>query len=95
MKNIKKLFKRRQVLIGATALTSAALLAGCKEEVDGGTPDNPAKSSATISRGIIEWKMVTTWPKIFPALELELKELADSIGEMSNGQLVVKVICRR
>ena len=44
MKNIKKLFKRRQVLIGATALTSAALLAGCKEKVDGGTPDNPKKS---------------------------------------------------
>ena len=32
MKNIKKLFKRRQVLIGATALTSAALLAGCKKK---------------------------------------------------------------
>ena len=51
MKNIKKLFKRRQILIGATALTSAALLSGCKEQVDGGTPDNPKKSAA-ISRGI-------------------------------------------
>ena len=47
MKKIKKLFKRRQILIGATALTSAALLSGCKEQVDGGTPDNP-KRSATI-----------------------------------------------
>ena len=90
MKNIKKLFKRRQVLIGATALTSAALLAGCKEKVDGGTPDNP-KKSATISRGIIEWKMVTTWPKNFPALGTGAQRIADSIGEMSEGQLVVKL----
>ena len=90
MKNIKKLFKRRQILIGATALTSAALLAGCKEKVDGGTPDNP-KKSATISRGIIEWKMVTTWPKNFPALGTGAQRIADSIGEMSEGQLVVKL----
>ena len=81
MKNIKKLFKRRQVLIGATALTSAALLAGCKEKVDGGTPDNP-KKSATISRGIIEWKMVTTWPKNFPALGTGAQRIGDSIGAM-------------
>ena len=65
MKNKKKLLKRRQVLIGATALTAATgLLASCKENVDGGTPDNPSKSSA-ISKEIIEWKMVTTWPKTF------------------------------
>jgi len=54
MKNKKKLFKRRQVLIGATALTAAAgLLASCKEQIEGGTPDKPAKSTAA-SKEIIQ-----------------------------------------
>ena len=79
MKKIKKLFKRRQILIGATALTSAALLAGCKEQIEGGTPDNPKKSAA-ISRGIIEWKMVTTWPKDFPGLGTSANRLANKIN---------------
>ena len=91
MKNKKKLLKRRQVLIGATALTAATgLLASCKENVDGGTPDNPSKSSA-ISKEIIEWKMVTTWPKNFPGLGTGAQRIADSITTMSDGQLNVKL----
>ena len=91
MKNKKKLLKRRQLLIGATALTAATgLLASCKENVDGGTPDNPSKSSA-ISKEIIEWKMVTTWPKNFPGLGTGAQRIADSITAMSDGQLNVKL----
>ena len=91
MKNKKKLFKRRQILVGATALTAAAgLLASCKEQVDGGTPDKPAKSAA-VSKGIIQWKMVTTWPKNFPGLGTGAQRIADSITTMSDGQLTIKL----
>ena len=91
MKNKKKLFKRRQILVGATALTAAAgLLASCKEQVDGGTPDKPAKSAA-VSKGIIQWKMVTTWPKNFPGLGTGAQRIADSITTMSDRQLNVKL----
>jgi len=91
MKNKKKLFKRRQILVGATALTAAAgLLTSCKEQVDGGTPDKPAKSAA-VSKGIIQWKMVTTWPKNFPGLGTGAQRIADSITTMSDRQLNVKL----
>ena len=91
MKNKKKLFKRRQILVGATALTAAAgLLASCKEQVDGGTPDKPEKSAA-VSKGIIQWKMVTTWPKNFPGLGTGAQRIADSITTMSDGQLTIKL----
>ncbi|MAF17021.1 MAG: ABC transporter substrate-binding protein [Marinomonas sp.] len=39
----------------------------------------------------IEWKMVTTWPKNFPALGTGAEKLATSITEMSGGRLKVKV----
>lgn len=38
-----------------------------------------------------EWKMVTTWPKNFPALGTGANFLAKKIKEMTNGQVVVTV----
>ena len=90
MKNKKKLFKRRQILVGATALTAAAgLLASCKEQVDGGTPDKPAKSAA-VSKGIIQWKMVTCWPRDFPGGGTQSQKLAKRITDSSGGKLEIK-----
>ena len=37
--------------------------------------------------------MVTTWPKNFPGLGTGAQRIADSIGEMSDGQLV-ETFCR-
>lgn len=37
------------------------------------------------------WKMVTTWPKNFPALGTGANRLAELIGEMSGGRLAVTV----
>ena len=85
-----KLLKRRQVLLGATAITAAAgLLASCKQEVDGGTPDNPAKSAA-VSKGIIQWKMITCWPRDFPGGGTHSQKLAQRITKASDGRLEVK-----
>lgn len=40
---------------------------------------------------VIQWKMVTTWPKNFPGLGTGANNLAALIGEMSGGRLKVKV----
>ena len=34
----KKIYKRRDILVGATAITAAGILVACKDEVSGGTP---------------------------------------------------------
>ncbi len=39
----------------------------------------------------IQWKMVTTWPKNFPALGTGAERLAQRIGELSGGRLQIKV----
>lgn len=39
----------------------------------------------------IKWKMVTTWPKNFPALGTGAEKLAGLINEMSGGRIQVKV----
>ncbi len=39
----------------------------------------------------IRWKMVTTWPKNFPGLGTGANFLADTINELSDGRLEVKV----
>ncbi len=90
MNKDKKLFKRRHILIGATALTTAAgLLASCKENVNGGTPEKPAKT-ASISKGTIQWKMITCWPRDFPGGGTHSQKLAKRITEASGGKLEIK-----
>ena len=57
-KNIKKpIYKRRDILIGASALTAAGVLTACKDNVNGGTPGSPGQSAA-ISKNIIQWKIL-------------------------------------
>ncbi len=60
------------------------LLVGCqKEEKD------PAGTQA--EQQVFHWKMVTAWPKNFPALGTSAEQLAKSVNEMSNGRLQIKV----
>ena len=75
--------KRRQVVkaLGVGALAAGALSA-CSER----------KPSAEHSRSkVIEWTMVTTWPKNFPGLGTGANFLAELIQQMSGGRLRVKV----
>ena len=44
-----------------------------------------------IASGRKQWKMVTTWPKNFPGVGTGAERLAKLIGELSNGELTVKV----
>lgn len=56
-------------------------------------PKNDSTQAAAPAAKVepIEWKMVTTWPKNFPALGTGAQSLADSITAMSGGRLEVKV----
>jgi len=48
-------------------------------------------STPAIAKGKIKWKMVTCWPKNFPALGTGVQRIADSIYAMSDGRLEIKV----
>ncbi len=49
------------------------------------------KSPSVQTRKHLKWRMVTTWPKDFPGLGTGANYLAQLIGEMSNGELEIKV----
>lgn len=57
----------------------------------GETKAATASVSRTDSQNIIEWKLVTTWPKNFPGLGLGPETFATLVNEMSNGRLRVHV----
>ena len=88
-KKLKPLYKRREILIGASAIGAAGLLTACKDNLDGGTPDNPKKSTA-ISKNIIQWRMVTCWPRDFPGGGTHSQKLAKRITQSSDGRLEIK-----
>ena len=88
MKNKIKTLKRRELLVGASALTGVGILSACDDNVDGGTPSNP-KESASISKNIIQWRMVTCWPRDFPGGGTGSQNLAKKITAASDGRLAV------
>jgi TRAP-type mannitol/chloroaromatic compound transport system substrate-binding protein len=89
-KKINSNFKRRDILIGVTAIGASNLLIACKENVKGGTPTNPQKS-ASISKNIIQLRMATTWPKNFPGVGTTAENVAKAITKASDGRLDIKV----
>ena len=48
-------------------------------------------SAPAVASNKIRWKMVTTWPKNFPGLGTGAEMLANLIGEMTDGELTIKV----
>lgn len=72
--------KRRDVVLGVGA---TGLLTACSQ--------SGAPAIKTSKNQHFDWKMVTTWPKNFPALGSAAEYLAKSIGEMSGGRLTVRV----
>ena len=74
---------RRSFLRKAPLAASAALVA-CGQAQEGNAP-------SVQTRKKFKWKMVTTWPKDFPGLGTGANRLAQTIGDMSGGQLKVKV----
>jgi TRAP-type mannitol/chloroaromatic compound transport system substrate-binding protein len=68
--------KRRKFLKGAA---SAAAGAGA------------FAAAPAIAEQRFEWRMVTTWPRNFPSIGTGAQRIADSITEMSEGRLKVKL----
>ena len=48
-------------------------------------------SAPAIAKGKIKWKMVTCWPKNFPALATGVKRIVDYIYAMSDGRLDINI----
>lgn len=71
--------KRRDILktIAATSAIAAAPAAGF--------------AAPAINKGIRQWKMVMTWPKVLPGLGTGAERLAKRITALSDGKLEIKV----
>ena len=67
---------RRRRFLTAAAAGVAAAAAG-------------ARAAPAIAQSRIEWRMVTTWPRNFPAIGTGAQRIADSITELSDGRLKV------
>jgi len=65
-----------------------AFLASCNNEP---RPENVTESETGSSQATFEWKLITTWPKNFPALGTAPERLAELVDEMSAGRLQIKV----
>ena len=48
-------------------------------------------AAPAVAQGRFRWKLITAWPKNFPAIGTGTQRIADSIREMSDGRLEVKV----
>ena len=78
--------KRRKVLINSLALISSSFIIGACE---GGTPKDPAKSTAFIKKKI-RWKMATAFPKNFPGSDLNAQKIKKKIEVASNGNFEIE-----
>ncbi|GAB3486978.1 TRAP transporter substrate-binding protein [Marinomonas epiphytica] len=70
----------------ALASVAAATLVAC-----GGSEKAEETAKVEKKAEVIEWKMVTTWPKNFPGLGTGAELLAKNINEMTAGRINVKV----
>lgn len=77
----------RRKFVGAAGLAGAAgLLSACAKQDATHTSCENGTSVETF-----EWKMVTSWPRDFPGLGTGANRLAESIEQISNGRLKIKV----
>jgi len=77
----------RRKFVAATGLAGAAgMLSACGNKAN---PQTDCEVQSTSE--VLEWKMVTSWPRDFPGLGVGANRLARSIDELSNGRLKIKV----
>ena len=77
---------RRHSLTFATIITACLVLLGCNQESVSSTD-----GAAGAQSQIFNWKMVTAWPKNYPALGTSAERVAERINSMSAGRLTIKV----
>ncbi len=79
----------RRKFVKAASLASVAGVAGACSKQTPGASDCPSGAAGIDQQ--FKWKMVTTWPRDFPALGTNANRIAELIGKLSNGRLTVKV----
>ncbi len=85
--------KRRELLTAAAALATGAstvsVLGGKTKKTD---IDNTSASGApTISTNARQLRLVTSWPKDFPGLGIMANRFAQSVTQMTEGRIEIKV----
>ncbi|MGB1270655.1 MAG: TRAP transporter substrate-binding protein, partial [Endozoicomonas sp.] len=74
---------------------AAAILSllGCNnsEQPQTSSTESQASIAQQSVEEAIEWKLVTSWPKNFPGLGTTPERFAESVNQMSNGRLTIKV----
>ena len=89
---------RRTFLSGAAGIGASVALIACGEDdnqdqrqtLGAGTPEQRGQTPS-VSQGLREWNLVTTWPKNFPGLGTGAQRLADQVTAASEGRLAVKL----
>ena len=79
---------KRRLFVQNFALGTTALLAGCHGS---GSRQTASAEKTPPKPKVIEWKMVTTWPKGFPGLGTGAEHLASLIGDLTGGAIRVRV----
>ncbi len=78
---------KRRAFVGAVGIGAAAGLTGCNSE-----KQNCASTGEIQSNKVIEWTMITTWPKNFQGLGEGAEHLAETINTLSGGRMKVTVM---
>jgi TRAP-type mannitol/chloroaromatic compound transport system substrate-binding protein len=76
--------KRRKLIKALGAATVGGALVACK-------PKTESSNSTSEPKKTYNWKMVTAWPKNFPALGTGANYLAETITKMSGGRINITV----
>ncbi|VAW41907.1 TRAP transporter solute receptor, unknown substrate 6 [hydrothermal vent metagenome] len=76
--------KRRNIIKALGAATVVGTLSACKPK-----PQNCTQQDG--EQKLHNWKMVTAWPKNFPALGTGANFLAETINKLSGGRITIKV----
>lgn len=77
---------RRKFVSTAGLAGAAGVLSACGKQ---GAAQTECKGQT--SQQTFKWKMVTSWPRDFPGLGTGANRLAQSINELSDGRLTIKV----
>lgn len=78
---------RMKYILTLALAASFTLLSACNQN----ETNNNSNNNSTTEQQTFKWKMVTAWPKNFPALGTSANHLAENIEKMSNGRLKIKV----
>ncbi len=84
---------RRDFIVGGAgiAVGAGATYSLLKDSKKSSSETKKAVEAPMVNKGLLEWRLVTTWPKNFPGLGTGANLLGELITKGSGGRLTVKV----